>query len=83
VVRRRDARRVARELADLIEHHAVLGGERRVLVVLDQRTNERLVQRHGTQKLCVGVQSIVAAVAVARRVHALALGVVGRVLPPS
>ena len=47
---------------DVVEHRAVLRREGRVLVVFDQRLHERLVQRHGTQKLCVGLQSIVAAV---------------------
>ena len=52
----------SRELGDVVQHGAVRLGQGNVLVVFDQRLHERLVQRHGTQKLCVGLQSIVAAV---------------------
>jgi hypothetical protein len=50
------------ELDDVIEHDAVLGGDGRGGVVALQRGDHVFVERDATQKLCVGLDSIVAAV---------------------
>ena len=53
---------VARELLDELEHHVI--GRRNVgrAVVAPQRIHEVGIERDATQKLCVGLQSIEAAV---------------------
>ena len=58
----RDLRRIARDLLDVLEHDAVLLGDRRRAVVGLQRLDERFIQRDATQKLCVRLQSILAPV---------------------
>jgi hypothetical protein len=50
------------QLHDVIEHDAVLIGDGRGLVVFLQRIDHFFVERDATQKLCVGFDSIVAAV---------------------
>src|SRR5205085_6510081 len=58
VIYGRDARGVLCQLHDVIEHHAVLLRERCARVVVLKLTDEILVQRDSTQKLCVGFDSI-------------------------
>lgn len=58
VVPRRDARGVARDLHDVIQHYFFLLRDRRRSVVFFQRRYQVLVQSHSTQKLCVRFDSI-------------------------
>src|SRR5919108_2482991 len=53
VVLRRYARRVLRQLHDVIEHHALGLADRRRRVIAAQRVHERRIECHPTQKLCV------------------------------
>ncbi|HJT28486.1 MAG TPA: hypothetical protein VJ784_13825, partial [Pyrinomonadaceae bacterium] len=62
VIGRRDARRVARDLHDVIQHHFLLLGDRRLPVVVFESSNQFLVQCNATQKLCVRLDSIMTAV---------------------
>ena len=58
VIGGRDARRVARDLHDVIEHHFLLLGDRRLAVVVFESGYQLLVQCNPTQKLCVRLDSI-------------------------
>src|ERR1041384_3747559 len=58
----RDARRVARDLHHVIEHHLLLLGDRRLAVVVLERGYQLLVHRYPTQKLCVRLDSIMTTV---------------------
>src|ERR1043165_1939013 len=58
----RDARRVARDLHHVIEHHLLLLGNRRLAVVVLERGHQLLVQRYSPQKLCVRLDSIMTTV---------------------
>ena len=62
VVRRGDARGVAGQLGDEVEHHAVPLVDRRGPVVAPDGLDQPLIQCDPTQKLCVRLDSIVAAV---------------------
>ena len=53
---------VARELLDELEHHVVRPRDVGRAVVVSQRLHEVGIERDATQKLCVGLQSIEAAV---------------------
>src|SRR5689334_22520209 len=58
VIRRRDARSVARDLRHVIEHHFLLLGDRRLAIVVLEYGYQLMVQRDATQKLCVRLDSI-------------------------
>ena len=49
-------------LHDVVEHHAILLGDRRGSVVVLQGLDQLFIQRDATQKLCVRLDSILAAV---------------------
>ena len=55
-------RRVTRQLKDIVQHHAVLRRNGRLRVIALQRRDQRVIQRHPTQKLCVRGDSIPAPV---------------------
>ena len=59
---RGDASGVARDLLDVLEHHAILIRDRRRPMIGFQRVDQRFIQRDPTQKLCVRLQSILAPV---------------------
>jgi hypothetical protein len=62
MIDRGNARRVARYLHYIIEHHLLLLGDRRLAVVIFERGYQFLIQRYPTQKLCVRLDSIMATV---------------------
>jgi len=62
MIPRRNARGIASQLAYVIEHYFVLLRNRRGLVILLQRSHQLVIQGNSTQKLCVGFDSIVAAI---------------------
>ncbi len=53
-----DAGGVLRQLHHVIQHHSIRRGDGRIGVVLPQRADEVVIESHGTQKLCVGFDSI-------------------------
>ena len=53
MIRRRTLRRIFRQFYDVIEHHAFLLGDRSGAIVVSQRLDQSIIQRHPTQKLCV------------------------------
>jgi len=53
-----DLGRIFCDLHDVIEHHAVLGGDGRFRVVLFERLDQSRIERNPAQKLCVGLDSI-------------------------
>ena len=53
-----DFRCILGKLDHVVHHHAFRRGERRLRVVSLKRSNQILIQRDATQKLCVGLDSI-------------------------
>jgi hypothetical protein len=59
---RRDAGGIASNLLDVLEHHPILFRDGGRPEIGFERLDERFIQRDTTQKLCVGLQSILAPV---------------------
>ena len=62
VILRRDARGIPCELRNVIKHHPVSFGNRRLAIIILEGFYQVLVQRYATQKLCVRFDSIVTAI---------------------
>src|SRR5918912_1090743 len=62
MVRLRDAGRVLRQLGHVIKHRSILLRDGRKRVVLFERPDQIFIKSDPTQKLCVRLDSIVAAV---------------------
>jgi hypothetical protein len=62
VIGGRDARRVARDLHDVIQHDFLLLRDRRLAIVVFESNYQLLVQCYTTQKLCVRLDSIMTTV---------------------
>ena len=62
MVLRTDARRIPGQLNYIVEHYPVLFADRSGLVVRFESPNHRFIQCHSTQKLCVRLDSVDAAV---------------------